>query len=406
MLSGLRRDFRLAPLTFSLLAGAVLLFLVVEFSRGKGGDPMTSGRRAFGAVETLALTADHDIYGPFDLWQGPWWRFWRILPSAFHHANFLHIVGNISMLWYLGPLLERRLSWWRYLAFWIMAAVVPFLPEYWLGHSPIGLSGVACAMFGWCLIERRYDSVVASRAHDGFVKTTWMFLVGCIVLKVLDILPVANVAHFTGVGYGWLVAHGGRWQSWRWAVQLSHAVVVSLGIWLVLHPFWNARYHAYCGLKAESDLGDHATAEGHFLQAVRLNPGLALPWHGLAMEQLRQKKMLEAWRVSVDGLKANRSSKNLAELVQHTWRRLPKSDCAAGRKHLETAFAGEADVWIKRLQLTDHPVADSDLGDRLRELFPGSLPNEPGSLPDSSPRRKRPKLDPDLNDSAAEGQLL
>lgn len=405
MLAGLRRDFRLAPLTFLLLAGTVLLFLVVEFSRGKGDDRRNSGRHAFGSVERFEMNADHGVYGPFDLWQGPWWRWWRIPASAFHHGNLLHLVCNISMLWYLGPLLERRMGWWRYLAFWLFAALVPLLPEYLLEQSSIGLSGLGCAMFGWCLVEREFDSAVANRVHDGVVKSTWMFLVGCIVVTTLGLYPIANVAHFAGVGYGWLVARGGRWRSWRLAVRLGHVIVVPLGIWLVLHPFWNARYHAYCGVRAAVQ-EDHAAAERHYREATRLNSGLSLPWHELARAQLKQDNVLQAWRISVDGLKANRSSKSLTELVQYVWQQLPKSDRAAGRKHLETAFAGETEVWIKRLQLADHPVVDADLGDMLRELFPGSRPDESGSPPDASPRRKRPKVDPDQNDSAAEGQLL
>ena len=172
MFAALARDFRLAPVTFLMLAASVVLFFAVELHRTQKDDPL-GGRRTFGTVDGLAFVGEDEVHGPFDLWDGPWWRWVRIPISAFHHANMLHLFFNVSTLWFLGPLLERRLRRVTYLGFWFFAAVVPFLPEYFLEHYPIGLSGVACAMFGWCLVERHFDAAVESRMHDGAVRGFW-----------------------------------------------------------------------------------------------------------------------------------------------------------------------------------------------------------------------------------------
>ncbi|MBC7816903.1 MAG: rhomboid family intramembrane serine protease, partial [Planctomycetaceae bacterium] len=342
--------------TFSLLAASVLLFFAAELSQSNDGE--SGGRRAFGAVEGRRFEVE--VSGPFDLWNGPWWRWVRIPTSAFHHANLLHLFCNVSTLWFLGPLMERRMRRAAYLGFWFFSATVPLVPEYYFGNYPIGLSGVACAMFGWCLIERQYDSALARRLDDRVVRSFWMFLFLFLGLSAIGWLPIANVAHFVGVGYGWLNARASRHRNGRMAWIAAHALL-PLAIYGVLHPFWNARYHAFLGRTAQNADGLSAGVP-HFREAVRRDPGLPKVWLSLAVEQASQGDHLSAWKLTIEGLQHNRSSEELAEFARTVWRFLPEQDQEAGREVLRLAFVEDAPSWSKNLRMAKPSTEEESLG--------------------------------------------
>lgn len=403
MFAALRRDFRFAPVTFSLLAASVVLFIAVEMAESRIEDPR-GARHVFGMVVMLGFGKSDEVSGPFALWDGPWWRWLRIPASAFHHANLMHLFFNVSTLWVLGPLLERRMRRAAYLGFWFFASLVPLLPEYFLGTTPLGLSGVACAMFGWCLIERQFDPAIARRLPEQAIRSFWFFLFLMLGLTAFNVLQIANVAHFTGVAYGWLNARAAHHRTGRRAWIAGHALL-PIVVYLLLHPFWNANYHALLGRRAE----DSSEAVPHFREAVRLNPALPSVWLSLANERARSGDFLAAWRLLLDGLRHNRSSSVLTDAARRVWMMLPNDEREAARAEVQTVFAGDAREWSERLRMTDAPRSVSE--SMLREL-PGDGERSPGGDDSSklSGRRGRKQpakpVDPDQIDSAAEGRTL
>jgi membrane associated rhomboid family serine protease len=381
MFAALRRDFRFAPVTFSLLAASVALFVAVELARGRIDDPK-GVNHVFGMVVTLGFSKDDEVTGPFALWDGPWWRWLRIPASAFHHGHWLHLFFNVSSLWLLGPLLERRMRRTAYLGFWFFASLVPFLPEYFLGTTPLGLSGVACAMFGWCLIERQFDPVIERRLPEQAIRMSWFFLFLMMVLTALDVLHIANVAHFTGVAYGWLNARAAHHRTGRRVWIAGHALL-PLVIYFLLHPFWNASYHALLGRRAE----DSSIAEFHLREALRLNPAMPHAWLGLIEERTQSRDWLAAWRLVLEGLNHNRSSEVLTEKARRVWKRLPADEREEARALLQKTFGDTSQEWSERLRMTDPPLVDFE--SLLR-----------GRKPLANP------VDPDQVDSAAEGRTL
>lgn len=365
MLAALRRDFQIAPVTFVMLAASVVLFFVTELYRSGNDDP-TAGRRTFGAVEGLAFVDEGEIKGPFDLWEGPWWRWLRIPASAFHHGGLLHLFFNVTSLWFLGPLLERR--FWRpaYVGFWFFAAVVPFLPEYFLGNYPIGLSGVACAMFGWCLVERDYDPAVAYRIHSGTIRSFWTFLFLAIGATAAGLIQIANVAHFVGVGYGWLNALANRSRRIRVAWIVGH-VLVPVAIWGILHPVWSGRYHAFLGIKAAQRADDDAAGLAHFQEAVRRDPALPRVWMALAGIRWNQQDRAGAWDLALTGLTHNRSSEPLTDFTRRLWRGMPASERMAAKEAVRTRFGDEADAWLQRLNMVSRLSIDPSADDSAAE---------------------------------------
>lgn len=403
MFAALRRDFRFAPVTFSLLAASVALFAAVELARGRIDDPK-GVNHVFGMVVTLGFGKDDEVTGPFALWDGPWWRWLRIPASAFHHANLLHLVFNVSTLWLLGPLLERRMRRAAYLGFWFFASLVPLLPEYFVGTTPLGLSGVACAMFGWCLIERQFDPAIERRLPEQAIRSFWFFLFLMMVLTALDVLHIANVAHFTGVAYGWLNARAAHHRTGRRVWIAGHALL-PLVIYFLLHPFWNANYHALLGRRAD----DPSIAESHFREALRLNPAMPHVWLGLVDERVQDRDWLAAWRLVLEGLSHNRSSGDLTDAARLVWKKLPTDKREEARAELKTTFTGAAQEWSERLRMNDSPLSafESLLRDLPLDGDRSATDDEPSN---SSGRRGRKPLakpvDPDQVDSAAEGRTL
>ena len=405
MIAALRRDFRSAPVTFCLLAASVVLFLAVEFSSSKGS--IDEARRDFGAV--AGRQYEEEVHGPFDLWDGPWWRWLRIPISAFHHGNLLHLVFNVSSLWMLGPLMERRMSRGAYLGFWFFSATVSLLPEFYLGHYAVGLSGTWCAMFGWCLIERQYDPQIARRLSEQAVVSIWMFLFLFVGLTALGVVNIANVAHFTGVGYGWLNARAARNRVGRKAWVASHALL-PLAIFGVLHPIWNPSYHAFLGRRLEN----LSAAVPHFREAVRRDPALPRVWLSLAAERGLTGDFLQSWRLAITGLQHNRSSEALSNFARDVWLLLPERDREAARKSLQDAFASDSDGWEERLRMSAASVVQQP--GSVFDDWPAVGTNvfEPGPTDEdsskSSGRRGRKRtvkpIDPDQTDSAAEGRTL
>ena len=173
------------------------------------------------------------------LWIAPWvregngvfWRplgdvlaagqLWRVLTPALLHANPLHLLFNMSFVWRLGTVLEARFGPWRYLACVLATAAVSNVAEYYLDmrlYLPIlglfaydpnplfgGMSGVAVGLFGFAWGRMKGGDPGLRMDPNGILMT-----VGILVACVVGVFPIANAAHFAGLGLGfaggWITA--------------------------------------------------------------------------------------------------------------------------------------------------------------------------------------------------------
>ena len=312
-------------------------------------------------------------------------------------------------MWPLGVLMEQRMRRAAYLGFWFFAATVSMAPEFCLGHYPVGLSGVGCAMFGWCLIERQYDPLIARRLHDQAVVGIWFFLFLCVGLTAIGVMPVANVAHFVGVGYGWLNARAAHHRQGRLAWVAAHALL-PLAIYGVLHPFWNPSYHAFLGRR----LGNVPEAVPHFREAVRRDPALPRVWLSLAVERSLKTDLLGAWRLTITGLQHNRSSKELMNFARNIWLLLPERDREEAREALQKAFANDSSAWEEQLRMSAASVVQQPASlldgwpreewDHVESLSPEADSSKPAGR--RGRKRSAKPIDPEQIDSASEGRTL
>ena len=373
-------------------------------------------RRDWGSVEPLLMVANPDLHGPFDLWNGEWWR---VPITALHHANFVHLLLNVSGVVVLGPLLERRWGRWRYALFLISSAFVSMFPEYLLGNHALGYSGVLCAIFGALLALRPHDAELMERMPNELVLLMLGSLVAMLALSLMDVVPVANAAHFTGLAYGWFAGAAGRlhWTA-RAAFVMSHALLIG-PYWLIVHPDWNGRYHWY-----QADLARQATPRAppdveRLQLAVKWDPSLAGVWRILAQEALRRGDLLQAWERLLQGLRHNPGDQVQWQTARRVWLRLAATnDREAAIKLVQEQFGSDAERWLAELRRTIPPpvliapnqppaptaVAEQPVPSEDKKWEPP--PKNRWSPRDRSPPGPLPAVDPKARNSAVEGELL
>jgi len=266
MFHTLRKICSKYPITSTYIGVAIGLFIAVQIYRvnnsSYGEEAFDDALWKMGAVQPLVFVHDHPLIkengyptgGPFDLWAGEWWR---ILISGFHHGGLLHLLMNCLAIGYLGRFIEPALRSWLYAGFLILAMFVSFLPEYYLDHYPVGLSGGACAMFGVLIMLRKTNPLIAEEFTEREITWGMGWLVLCIALTQFNILHIANAAHFTGLFYG-LVTGAVLINSSRFARTMRVSFLISQFLiipstYLICHPIWNGKYYWYLA-RHEKDL--------------------------------------------------------------------------------------------------------------------------------------------------------
>jgi membrane associated rhomboid family serine protease len=133
-----------------------------QLSLGDGG---ARAGLAFGVVP--AVITGHAVLPP-ELAVIP--AYLTLLTSAFLHANWLHLGGNMLFLWIFGDNIEDCLGHVRYLAFFALCAIAAALAHIAVDPSStvptIGASGAVSGMLGGYLIlhpKARVWTLVAMR---------------------------------------------------------------------------------------------------------------------------------------------------------------------------------------------------------------------------------------------------
>ena len=90
------------------------------------------------------------LFGPF-VAEGDWWR---LITSAFLHANILHIGMNMLVLWIIGPALEEYLGHGKYALLYFVSGLAGAAGALvWSPLSPaVGASGAIWGIMGAALL--------------------------------------------------------------------------------------------------------------------------------------------------------------------------------------------------------------------------------------------------------------
>ncbi|HEX4144662.1 MAG TPA: rhomboid family intramembrane serine protease [Pirellulales bacterium] len=132
-----------------------------------------------------------------ELWHGQLWRLWT---PMLLHANWLHLIFNMYWLYVLGSAIEIRMGT-RVLAGLVLATQLAATVGQLLVSQPdfVGISGAVYGLFGYVWMKTRYDPGAGLFLDSSiiFLMVAWLF-----VGPYLTSDPVANAAHFAGLGAG------------------------------------------------------------------------------------------------------------------------------------------------------------------------------------------------------------
>jgi membrane associated rhomboid family serine protease len=140
---------------------------------------------------------------------------YTLITSAFLHAGFIHIFGNLITLWVFGPPVEDRFGRAWFLAFYLAAGAASGLAHALLEKAPaIGASGAIAGVTGAFLVLFPATRIKCFMIFFiiGVVMVPAWFLIGLRI--AFDLLSqslgvrndIANIAHLGGYAFGMSVA--------------------------------------------------------------------------------------------------------------------------------------------------------------------------------------------------------
>jgi membrane associated rhomboid family serine protease len=145
-----------APATFVLIGLNVIAYLL-EIAAGSGGLSSVSGK----------VVIDFGLFGP-SVAEGDWYR---LVTSAFLHANLLHIGFNMFLLFFLGRLLEPALGTPRFLLLYFASLLAGSFGVLILDPNALtyGASGAVFGLAGATFVLARGRGMDAIAGEIGFL---------------------------------------------------------------------------------------------------------------------------------------------------------------------------------------------------------------------------------------------
>jgi membrane associated rhomboid family serine protease len=209
--------------------------------------PVTSAMVVAAIVCTILNSSNPEIASrliavPHLVWAG---EVWRLVTSAFVHANIIHLVFDIWFIWVFGRPVEAWMGSFLYAGFVILTAAGPIGAEILVSVAPaVGLSGVGFALFGLHFALRLYKDFAAATMQPQTVQSVVVFFFLCIVLTYAGVMRIANVTHLTGAILGWLFGKASlsRWRVWEIAGVCVLAVVMAGSC---LYMPWNREFATF-----------------------------------------------------------------------------------------------------------------------------------------------------------------
>lgn len=168
------------------------------------------------------------VYSAETLWDGAYWGY---VTSSFVHFDFIHLMFNLYWLYLLGEVLEKEIGAAKMALMVIVSSIVTSGFEFLISEETgLGFSGVLYCFFGfmWMTNEhfRSFKQVITRRVVQFFL--IWLFV--CIILTQLEILYIANAAHFSGLSVGVILgkATASRRYIIAWSMVLAFLLTASI----------------------------------------------------------------------------------------------------------------------------------------------------------------------------------
>jgi membrane associated rhomboid family serine protease len=170
-----------------------------------------------------------NFWGHFSVAYAIWSaQVWRFITFQFLHAGLWHLVVNMLMLYFFGPLVESYLGRWRFLAFYLICGVagpVAYMVLWAVSGTSafnliqtayVPLVGASAGLFGILVAAARIAPDATVLIYGIFPMKlrvmAWVML-GIAVYTVFTSGHNAGgeAAHLGGAVMGWLLSRNARW---------------------------------------------------------------------------------------------------------------------------------------------------------------------------------------------------
>jgi len=143
---------------------------------------------------------------------------YRLITPVLLHGNLIHILFNMLWLFFLGKMIEERISRFRYLSLMVIVGVVSNTVQYLMtGPAFLGYSGIVCGLAGFIWMRQKiapWEGYPLERITALFLG---IFIFGMLAFQIVlffierfsnfDLnLQIANSAHITGALVGIILA--------------------------------------------------------------------------------------------------------------------------------------------------------------------------------------------------------
>lgn len=155
---------------------------------------------------------------------------WTLITSVFAHGSFNHILFNGLVLFFFGPLLERRIGSRRFLALVLAGGVLAGLAQVsfyatFLGQDQgvVGISGALMAIMGALTVLGPRLTVLIFFIVPA---PLWALTIGYAALDTLGLFAqtgsIAHIAHLAGLALGLIVGFRLRDKGFKFPGQAGH----------------------------------------------------------------------------------------------------------------------------------------------------------------------------------------
>jgi len=139
---------------------------------------------------------------------------WQVFTYQFVHAGSMHLLLNMVGLWFTGPVLERLMGVYRFVAFYLIAGAVGGLLHMLIppGGSLVGASGSICGLVAAfsALFPRMPITALLFFVIPVRMEARWLgfsVVMVSLFLLVTELFGnIGNAAHLGGAlaGYAWV----------------------------------------------------------------------------------------------------------------------------------------------------------------------------------------------------------
>ena len=225
------QDFARLPVTASLIAANVLVYLAVSALAASAGVPWN-----IALVNQIGEVINDGALVPEAVAQG---QAWRLLTSIFLHSGLVHLAFNMVALYFLGTFAESAFGRWRFFALYVLSGLSGGLAYLYFGGFSEPAVGASGAIFGLLGSILGYALRRGTFSWQNPVIRQLLILLAINVYLGVSIDNISNTAHMGGLAggfaFGYLMAPTVYSQK---KLRALTPVALVLGAELVLLALW------------------------------------------------------------------------------------------------------------------------------------------------------------------------